>query len=77
MPTTDTTGAHVGGGATYTGNAAGRYVAGDEAGAFTATATLTAKFGDGGAADTEVGTISGMIDKFQGGEGMSGVDGVA
>ncbi len=71
MPTSDATGVRVGGDATYTGNAAGRYVAGDEAGAFTATATLTAKFGDGGADDTEVGTISGMIDKFQGGEGMS------
>ena len=57
------------GDATYTGNAAGRYSVGDEAGAFTANASLTAKFGDA----TAVGSISGMISGFQGDAGdMSG-----
>ena len=65
---TETTGAGVTGDATYTGNAAGRYSVGDDAGAFTASASLTAKFGNG----TAVGTISGMISGFQGDADMSG-----
>lgn len=69
FPTTDATGAGVTGDATYTGNAAGRYVVGDEAGAFTADATLTAKFGNA----TDIGSISGSITNFQGAAGgMSG-----
>ena len=64
------------GDATYTGNAAGRYVVGDDAGDFTADATLTAKFG-GATATTVgalavVGSISGSITNFQGAaDGMS------
>lgn len=57
------------GDATYSGNAAGRYVVGDDAGAFTADATLTAKFENA----TTVGSISGSITNFQGAAGgMSG-----
>ena len=67
-------GAEVEGAATYTGNAAGRYVMGNEAGAFTASASLSANFG-GPAADAamNVGSISGSITGFQGDAGgMSG-----
>ncbi len=46
--------------ATYTGNAAGRYVVSNEAGAFTATAMLEANFGNA----TTVGSISGSISGF-------------
>ena len=57
------------GDATYSGNAAGRYVVGDDYGAFTADATLTAKFGDA----ATPGSISGSVTNFQGGAGgMSG-----
>ena len=68
-------GAPVTGEAIYTGNAAGRYVVGNEAGAFTASASLTAKFGGATAAATSdrVGSISGSITNFQGeAGGMSG-----
>lgn len=62
-------GAGVSGSATYNGNAAGRYVVSGEGGSFTADATLTAKFGNA----TEMGSVSGMIDNFQGDAGgMSG-----
>ena len=65
----DTTGVGVTGDAVYTGNAAGRYVVGEEAGAFTADATLTAKFENA----TTAGSISGSINNFQGGaDDMSG-----
>ncbi len=64
-PAGDATGAAVTGDAVYTGNAAGRYVVGEEAGAFTADATLTAKFGNA----TEVGSISGSVSNFQGAAG--------
>ena len=40
------------GSATYTGNAAGRYVASGTGGSFTADAMLTAKFGDDGPTPT-------------------------
>ena len=63
-------GAGVTGEATYSGNAAGRYSVGDDAGAFTANASLTAKFGTGAA--TDFGSISGMISGFQGDADMSG-----
>ena len=55
--------------ATYEGGAAGKYAIHDplvnnsESGAFTAAATLTAKFGDG----TAEGTISGMLTDFMAG----------
>ena len=61
-------GVAVTGDATYTGNAAGRYSIGDDAGAFTANASLTAKFGNA----TAAGSISGMISGFQGDADMSG-----
>ena len=61
-------GIEVTGDATYTGNAAGRYSVGDAAGAFTANASLTAKFGNA----TVAGSISGMISGFQGDADMSG-----
>ena len=69
----DTTGVGVTGSATYTGSAAGRYVAAGMGGSFTADAVLEAKFGDD-TVDTKmnVATISGDITNFQGGEGMSG-----
>ena len=69
----DTTGVGVTGSATYTGSAAGRYVAAGMGGSFTADAVLEAKFGDD-TVDTNmnVATISGDITNFQGGEGMSG-----
>ena len=63
-------GALITGSATYTGNAAGRYVVGDDAGGFTANALLTAKFGNA----REIGSIEGSITGFQGdgGADMSG-----
>ena len=62
-------GTGVSGSATYTGNAAGRYVMSDEGGSFTADAELTAKFGS----DSQDGSVSGMIDNFSGdAAGMSG-----
>ena len=67
--------AGVAGDATYSGNAAGRYVVADDTGEFTADAKLTAKFG-GATATTVgsfVGSISGSITNFQGAaDGMSG-----
>ena len=69
----------LGGTATYSGAAAGKYAlnptlpgAYPSGGHWTASATLTADFGDGGASDTTPGTISGMIDSFMaGGESMA------
>ena len=70
---TDETGIGVTGSATYTGNAAGRYVASGTGGSFTADAMLEAKFGNAAAdANGDAVTISGDITNFKGGEGMSG-----
>ena len=61
----DTAGQGLEGSATYDGSAAGYYVNGEESGLFTASAHLTADFGE----DNANGTLSGRVDNFKNGMG--------